>query len=150
MRVHVGLPELACSCGHGRSCVAIPDRNWAEAQEWAWQHEQRHVVLCRHVTAGALPMWKRDGVCARAEGHKRISLGHQAMAERVIRETVQSGRQNVGSGSKVMGPKSQIGHVLIRTVALGKLLNLSLPHFPISKTDNNSSYFRVGWKGLLS
>lgn len=56
----------------------------------------------------------------------------------------------MGSGSKVMGPKSQISHVLIRIVALGKLLNLSLPHFPISKTGNNSSYFRVGWKGLLS
>lgn len=49
-----------------------------------------------------------------------------------------------------MGPKSQISHVLIRIVPLGKLLNLALPHFPISKTGNNSSYFRVGWKGLLS
>ena len=89
VRVHVGLLELACSCGHGWSCVAIPDRNWAEAQEWVWQHEQTHVVLCRHVMAGVPPMWKRDGMCARAEGHRQISLGHQAGAERVIRETAE-------------------------------------------------------------
>lgn len=80
-------------------------------------------------------MWKYDGMCACAEGHRQISLGHQAGAERVIRETVQSSSQSRGSVSKAMGCESQIGHVLISFVALDKLLNLSLPHFPVCKME---------------
>ena len=149
--VHVGLPELACSCGHGWPCVAIPDRIWVEAQEQAWKHEQTHVVSCRHMTVCVLPMWKYDGTCACAEGHRQISLGHQAGAERVIREIMQSSSQSRGSASKAMGCESQIGHVLISFVALGNLLNLSLPHFPICKMETIIAPTSEGcWEGSLS
>lgn len=49
------------------------------------------------------PLWKCDGVCARVEGQGKTSPGHQAGSlKRLISEIMQSGSQNMGSGSKVM------------------------------------------------
>lgn len=56
-------------------------------------------------------------------------------AEKVIWEIMWRGSQSRDSGSKVMGFISPIVCVLISFVILGKLINLSLPHFSICKME---------------
>lgn len=56
----VGLPELGHSwcrnpCGNEWPTMAVPDRNWVEAQEWAWKHEQTRVVSGGHLTSVCFP-----------------------------------------------------------------------------------------------
>lgn len=88
-------------------------------------------------------------MCACAGGHRQDFLGHQAGAERVIRGIMWGGSQSIDSGSKAVGSKSQICHVLI--VTLGNLLNLSSLHFPICKMETIVAPTSEGcWEGLMS
>lgn len=60
---------------YDRADVASPDRNWAKAQAQVEKHQQTRVASGRHMRVCVLPVWKHDGMYARAQEHGKASLG---------------------------------------------------------------------------